>query len=150
MFCLTLRRPSLRGTQCVRRALALRRVSIVVHARVLRNRAPELFQWAAALLASVPASVFSFFSPHGTLPVLGFVPLRLCAQFLLCAFALSSSLCSDESGTQRWAAQRDLCSRLSTSLCFACLISASATPLAHRVRLRHFYNSNYYLLSNCC
>ena len=40
--------------------------------------------------------VFHFLSHCTTLPVLGFVPLRLCASSLLCAFAplLSSLLCS--------------------------------------------------------
>ena len=86
-----------------------------VHARVLRNRAPELetldvrLPWCArgyshhahhALLRSLYRSAsrqrFSFFSTHGTLPVLGFVPLRLCASSLLCAFVpqLFSELCS--------------------------------------------------------
>ena len=46
--------------------------------------------YIGALLASVSASISSFFSLHATLPFLGFVPQRLCASALLSArlFAL--------------------------------------------------------------
>ena len=42
--------------------------------------------YIGALLAIVPASVFSFLSLHRTLQILGFVPQRLLASALLSAF----------------------------------------------------------------
>ena len=75
--------------------------------------------YIGALLTSVPASVFSFFSLHETLPVFAFAPLHLCAFAPLFCSTLSASLVSALLSSL-------ICSRLCSALLSAVVFSLSA------------------------